>query len=115
MKKASAPERLTATTAGLPTTKTLMPIGTRTTATMAITSTAATTTTTSVRVSDAVMKMVTTAAINMVASLGETIRSWTPFCRKSSISRLFAKDQEDGALNKRLATHEKHERSQALF
>jgi hypothetical protein len=68
-----------------------------------------------VRVSVAAMKMATTAAINMVASLVETIPSWIPFCHKSSISRLCAKDQEDGPLNRRLATHEKRERSQALL
>jgi hypothetical protein len=50
------------------------------------------------RASDAVMKMATIAAINMVASLMETIPCWITFCHKSSISRLFADDREDGAL-----------------
>jgi uncharacterized membrane protein len=61
------------------------------------------------------MKMVTTADLNMVASLMETIPSWIPFCRKSSISRLCAKEQEDGALNKRLATCEKSEGARRFF
>src|SRR4249919_2310287 len=98
MKKASAPERQTGTTVGVPITETLMLIGTQTTATVAITSTGAITTTTSVRASDAVMKMVTTADINMVASLMESIPSWIPSCHKSSISRLFADDREDDVL-----------------
>ena len=85
-------------------TKTLMLIGTQTTVITAITQAGAITTTTSVRVSDAVMRMVTIAAIDMAALITETIRSWITFCHKSSISRLFAKDWENVSLNKRLAT-----------
>jgi len=46
------------------------------------------------------MKMATTAAIDMVASLMEIIPSWITFCHKFSISSLFADDREDGALDK---------------
>lgn len=55
------------------TTKTLMPIGTRTTAIVAITWRGTTTTATSARDFGAVMKMATTAAINMVTTLTATI------------------------------------------
>src|SRR3990172_11990497 len=94
MHKASAPGRQIGTTDGVATTKTLTPIGTRITAIVAIMSPEATTTTTSARVSVAAMKMVTTAAIDMVASLMGIIPCWITFCRKSSISSRFAKNPD---------------------
>src|SRR5262245_766746 len=75
MRKASAPERQTGATGGVPATGTPMPIGTRTTAIAAITFPAATTTTTSARVFVAATKMAITAVIDMGASLAATI-SW---------------------------------------
>ena len=97
MSKASAPERRTGTTIGVPATGTPMPIGTRITAIAVIMSPEANTTTTSAKVFVAAMKMATTAAIDMVASLMESIPCWITFCHKSSISSRFAKDREDGA------------------
>ena len=77
MKKASALARQTATTVGAAAaTKTLMPIGTQTMVITAITYAGPITTTTSERVSDAVMRMVTIAAIDMAASITEIFRSW---------------------------------------
>src|SRR6185295_4774841 len=110
MKKAFAPARPIATTVGVAAvTKTLMLIGTQTTVITAITSAGPTTITISVRVSDAVMRMVTTAAINTAALIMEIIRSWIIFCPKSSASRIFAKDWENVSRNKRLGAQEKLE------
>ncbi|SRR6266508_918918 len=98
IRKASVPEKQIATTVGVATTETLMPIGTQTTATVAITLTGGTTTTISEKDFVGAMKMATTAAIDMGATLTATIPCQITSCHKSSISRLFgADDREDGA------------------
>src|SRR5687767_13616437 len=99
MRKASAPEGQTGTTVGVATTESLMPIGTRTTAIVAITYSGATTTTTSARDFAGAMKTATIAVIDMVvATPTATLPCRITFCRKSSISRLFVDDREGGAL-----------------
>ena len=89
--KASAPERQTGAIGGVPRIETPMPIVMRATVIVAITFPAASTTTTSVRVFVAAMKMVTTAAIDMVAMLTATISCRIVFCHEFSISSRFAK------------------------